>query len=146
MILVDTSVLVYAVGADHPLRTPCRQLVELVAEGTVRATTTVEVIQELVHVRARRRDRSDAAALGRSFATLLAPLTQPDAADLRRGLSLFEEHAGLGAFDAVLAATALRRSEGVLVSGDTAFGAVEGLRLLDPADAAFESALRDAGG
>ena len=146
MILVDTSVLVYAVGADHRLQAPCRHLVQFVADGTVAATTTVEAIQEFVHVRARRRDRADAAALGRAYATLLAPLTQPSPADLAAGLDLFERHPALGAFDAVLAATAQRVSDGVLASADGGFTSVDGLRLLDLADDGFEDTLGSLGG
>lgn len=74
MIVLDTTVLVYAKGAEHPLRDPCRDLVAAIADERIAATTTAEVIQEFVHVRARRRDRSDAAALGRDYAELLSPL------------------------------------------------------------------------
>lgn len=48
MIVVDTTILVYAVGADHPLQEPCRRFVRAVAGGELSASTTVEVIQELV--------------------------------------------------------------------------------------------------
>lgn len=145
MILVDTSILVYAVGADHPLQGPCRHLVRAVADGTVAATTTVEAIQEFVHVRARRRERADAAALGRAYATLFGPLVQPSAADLEAGLELFERHPALGAFDSVLAATAQRTSDGLLASADTAFRSLGSLRLLDPADVTFADSLVDLG-
>lgn len=131
MIVVDTTALVYAVGAEHRLREPCRSLIEQVASGAVRATTTLEVIQEFVHVRARRRERPDAAALARSYADLFAPLIVLDADDLRAGLTLFEASDVLGAFDAVLAAGALRR-DAALVSADRAFATVSGLRHLDP--------------
>ena len=77
MILLDTTVLVYAKGQDHPLRDPCRELIAAVAEQRIEATTTVEVIQEFVHVRSRRTGRADAAALGRDYAELLAPLLIP---------------------------------------------------------------------
>jgi uncharacterized protein len=122
MILLDTTVLVYAKGQDHPLRDPCRELIEAVAEQRVEATTTVEVIQEFVHVRARRRDRADAASLGRDYAELLSPLLSPTIGDLRAGLALFEGNDALGAFDAVLAACATRSGIEALVSADTAFG------------------------
>ena len=46
MIVVDTTVLVYAVGADHPLREPCRAVVSGVESGRLTASTTIEVIQE----------------------------------------------------------------------------------------------------
>lgn len=46
---------------------------------------------------------------------------------LRRGLSLFERNERLGAFDAVLAATALGRGASALVSADAAFASIPGL-------------------
>ena len=119
MIVLDTTVLVYAKGADHPLRGPCRDLIEAIATGQLEATTTVEVIQEFVHVRARRRDRKDAAALGTDYAELLSPLLNVTTQHLHRGLALFESVEGVGAFDAVLAAAAA--DNGPLVSADTAF-------------------------
>src|SRR6476646_11029825 len=50
MIVLDTTVLVYAKGSEHPLRAPCRELIEAVAGGSIEATTSVEAIQEFVHV------------------------------------------------------------------------------------------------
>jgi len=121
MILLDTTVLVYAKGQEHPLRQPCRALIEAVAEDRIQATTTVEVIQEFVHVRARRRDRMDAAALGRDYAALLAPLLSPTPQHLHDGLALFERTDALGAFDAVLAASATSAGATALVSADRGF-------------------------
>ena len=60
MIVLDTSVLVYAVRAEHPLQSPCRRLLTAIADRTLTATTTPEVVQEFVHVGSRRRDTSDA--------------------------------------------------------------------------------------
>lgn len=135
MILLDTTILVYAVGADHPLRAASRRLVTAVGEGRVAATTTVEVIQEFAHIRARRRGRTDARRLATSYADLLAPLTSPDADDLDRGLELFAGNERLGAFDAVIAALVLRRDHlTTLVSADRAFAGVDGLIHVDPAN------------
>jgi predicted nucleic acid-binding protein len=125
MIVLDTTVLVYAKGADHPLRDPCRQLVEAIAEGEIEATTSVEVIQEFVHVRARRRGREDAAAMGRDYAELLSPLLAVTREHLRLGLTMFERAERLGAFDAVLAAAAAAHGATALVSADAAFATVE---------------------
>jgi len=131
VIVLDTTVLVYAVGDDHALRDPARDLLAAAAEGSLRATTTPEAIQEFAHVRARRRDRSDAAALAGSYADVLSPLLEVGETDLREGLGLFERAAALGAFDAVLAAVALRAGATALVSADRAFAAVPGLAFLD---------------
>jgi uncharacterized protein len=136
VILLDTAVLVYALGEEHPLREPCRSLIDAIGDRRVRATTTAEVIQEFVHVQSRRRDRADAAALARGFADLLAPLHIIHEEDLRSGLDLFVAHETLGAFDAILAATVLRSDQvQTLVSTDRAFGRVRGLDWADPARA-----------
>jgi predicted nucleic acid-binding protein len=127
VIVVDTTVLVYAVGDAHALREPAQALLSVVAQGRVRATTTPEVIQEFAHVRARRRDRRDATALAAAYADLFSPLLEVGEADLREGLRLFERRGDLGAFDAVLAATALGVGAAGIVSADLAFASVQGL-------------------
>lgn len=132
MILLDTTVLVYAKGQDHQLRDPCRDLIAAIADRRIEATTTVEVIQEFVHVRARRRGRSDAAALGRDYAELLSPLVSPTVEDLEIGLGLFENSEALGPFDAVLAACAASRGMSALVSADSGFAGVTAISHLIP--------------
>ena len=52
--------------------------------------------------------------------------------DLRAGMALFKRQGAIGAFDAVLAATAIAQRTDALVSADGAFGAVAGLRHLVP--------------
>jgi uncharacterized protein len=141
MIVLDTTVLVYAKGTAHPLRDPCRRLIAAIAERRLDATTTVEVVQEFVHVRAQRRERSDAVALGCDYADLLAPLLTVDDEHLRRGLSLFERNEHLGAFDAVLAATALDVGASALVSADGAFASITGLPHVIPDESGVASML-----
>jgi len=132
MILLDTTVLVYAKGEAHPLREPCRELIAAITDRRLDATTTVEVIQEFVHVRSRRRNRSDAVALGRDYAELLSPLLSPTGKHLHEGLSLFERTGSMGAFDAVLAAIATSVGVSALVSADTGFADIPDLPHIVP--------------
>ncbi|HEY7890846.1 MAG TPA: PIN domain-containing protein [Solirubrobacteraceae bacterium] len=132
MIVLDTTVLVYAKGDAHPLRDPCRQLISAIASRDLEATTTVEAIQEFVHVRARRRDRADAVKLASDYVELLSPLLIVSGEHLRQGLSIYERSERLGAFDAVLAAAALGTGARALISADTAFAVVPGLRHVVP--------------
>ena len=132
MIVLDTTVLVYAVGADHPLREPCQSLIRAVADGTILATTTVEVVQEFTHVRARRRDRKDASGLARDYMELLSPLLIVEETDLREGLRLYEEKSGFGAFDAILAAAAHAAGADALVSADNGFADITAIHHVVP--------------
>jgi len=137
VIVLDTTVLVHAIGIDHPRREQCRRIVTAIRDGQVLATTTAEVIQEFTYVRARRRTRNEAAERAREFVSLLTPLLRPDEGDLRCGLEVYAHHPQVGSFDAVLAATVMNRPHlTALVSADRGFATVPGLVHLDPSDPA----------
>jgi uncharacterized protein len=146
VIVLDTTVLVYAVGEEHPLAESCRALIGEIGRGRVRATTTVEVLQEFAHVRARRRSHEDAAALTRSYAQLLAPLLTVGSDDLSAGLDLFVSNPDVGAFDAVLLATAARNGAAAVVSTDQAMVDATELRVLLPGSPGFLDDVRSVGG
>jgi predicted nucleic acid-binding protein len=132
LIVLDTTVLVYAVGEEHPLREPCRRVLAAHGAGAIDASTTLDVIAEFAHVRARRRSRADAVALARSYQTALPALATTEA-DIDSALNLFEAHPALGMLDAVLAAVAINNDAEALVSADTGFRGIPGLRWIDPA-------------
>jgi len=143
VILLDTTVLLYAIGDEHAVRAPCAALIDAHGDGRVELTTTVEVVQEFTHVRSRRKGRADAVGIARAYARLFELLmTRPE--DLQRGLALYEDHPRVGAFDAVLAGVALNRGAEALVSADRAFAEITGLRHHAPDDPAI-AALIDAG-
>lgn len=137
MIVLDTTILVFSGGRAHSLREPCQSLLAAIEARQVRATTSVEVIQEFCHVRARRTGAAEAAARAQDHLDLLRPLIRPDEDDLAAGLEAYAASAGRpGAFDAVLGATALRRAMPV-ASADRAFGQVRGLIWLNPVSPSF---------
>jgi predicted nucleic acid-binding protein len=140
LILLDTNILIYAVGSEHPLRAPCRRVLSAHAEGVIRCFVTIEVIQEFAHARARR-SRAEAVRLARFYTGFFrAEIT--GRLDLRAGLTLFEEHPNLGAFDSVLAGVALNREVEALVSADQAFGVIPHLPWVDPAGPELDLLLR----
>jgi predicted nucleic acid-binding protein len=141
VIVLDTTVLVYAKGADHPLRSTCRAIIEAVQKGDIAATTTAEVIQEFAHVRSRRRARDDAARLSQAYADLLSPLLVVEEAHLHAGLRIFEKHPELGAFDAVLAATSSLAGVEALVSADQAFSVLDFPRHVVPDETGLRALL-----
>jgi predicted nucleic acid-binding protein len=141
VIVVDTSVLAYAVGGEHPLREPSRRLVETIGAGQLDARTTPEAIEEFAHVHTRGRPRSAAVAHARRYADLLAPLLTTTEAELANGLRLYDRYARLGAFDSLLAATAMANGAEAFVSGDRAFAEVRGLRFVELGSSAFERLL-----
>lgn len=132
--LCDTNVLVYAVGAPHPYREACRAIVAGQGEGLLSGEVTAVVIAEFAHQRLRQvRDRREASDAARQVgAAFRVHAVGEDDAEL--ALDLFARSAGLDAFDALLAATALNRGVDAVVSADRAFDAVEGIERMDPLD------------
>jgi predicted nucleic acid-binding protein len=141
LIVVDTTILAYAVGSEHSLREPSRRVLAAAASGAVVASTSVYVIQEFAHIRSRRFPRREAAELARRYADLLSPLLVAETDQLRRALALFERHASLGSFDALLAACALEHEADALVSADRRFASVPGLNHVFPGTRELERLL-----
>jgi hypothetical protein len=134
---IDTNVFLYALGADHAHRAACQSIIELMANGRLSGESSVEVLQEFLHVRLRRAgDRPEALARAEELAVLCRPLHAFEPHDLRRALELARRHEHLGARDAVHAATALNRGIDAIVSADRHFDGIPGLDRVDPGDRA----------
>lgn len=140
MILVDGTVLAYAVGEPHPLREPCRRLLEAHGDGRLEMTTTVEVLHGFLALRLRHRSREDAVALTRHLANALRPIVTTRT-DLERALTLMDAHPALAPAPAVLAAVALGHDAEALLSADPAFAGIDGLRWIHPASPAADALL-----
>lgn len=70
-VLLDCAVFIYAVGADHPFQRPSRLFVAAAGDAELDAHTTVLVVQEVLHQRARRTgDRDGAANVARDVASI----------------------------------------------------------------------------
>ncbi len=134
--LLDTAVFVYAVGADHPYRDPCRALLDPDALDAYGGEASVQAIQELLHQRTRRTSDRRAAADTALAMAELCPLHDLTTADLRRGLRLFQQHASLSGRDALHAATALNRGIPTIISPDPDLDHIDGLQRVDPIAAA----------
>jgi predicted nucleic acid-binding protein len=130
---LDANVFVYAVGADHEYREPCRAIVKDVRDGRLEGESSVEVIQEAVHI-LRRKGRSDATVLGREFMAVCHKLHSIERSDLTLALELLEKQEELDTRDGVHAAVALNRRIAVILSADRRFEEISGLERIDPQD------------
>ncbi len=138
----DTSVFVYALGAEHRYRDPCRRILELAREGHLLGAASTELVQEFVFVRTRRVGRAKAVADARAVAGVcrLSPLGEHE---LDVALALFQDVERLQMRDAIHAATALVMGAEAILSVDRDFDGVPGLHRVDPADAAAVARLAE---
>jgi predicted nucleic acid-binding protein len=131
--LLDTAVPAYVYGKDHPLKQPCVEVIAAATAGRFQAQASVEMVQELLFHRLRMSDRTRALAQTRDVAEacILHPFDQDV---MERMFTLVASHPRIGGRDAVHAATALRHGIPAIISPDTAYDGIPGLRRVDPRD------------
>jgi uncharacterized protein len=129
---IDTAVVMYASGIEHPLREPSRQVIRRVGSGEIEGVVSAEVIQEILHrfISIRRPDmgRAQASEAMDIFAPVL-PITH---ALMRRVPDLAMKYPRLSARDLVHVATCIHEGITEIISPDRAFDQVHELRRIDP--------------
>jgi uncharacterized protein len=132
VILLDSNIIMYAAGDEHPNRKPSQDLLALVRDEEVAAAVDAEVLQEILH-RYRSLRRWDLAATVYGAVRRLIPVVEPITAELADvAAALLAKHRRLSARDAVHAAVALERGYEAICSYDRDFDDVPRLRRLEP--------------
>jgi predicted nucleic acid-binding protein len=132
---LDTNVFLYAAGGDHPYRQPCQRILRRVAEGELDATTSSEVVQEILYVLTRRGLRSQALSLARNILTVFPALLEVGAAEMEAACDLLESKPELPPRDAVHAATMLTHGVATIITADTHFDQLAQLKRIAPENA-----------
>jgi len=130
MILVDSNIPMYLVGAPHPHKTDAQRLLEQLISDRQKLVTDAEVLQEILHryVAINRRD-----AIQPAFDALLGVVDQVFAIDeltAQRAKEIVLERPGLSARDALHAAVMDLQGIEVILSFDAGFDGLPGVRRL----------------
>jgi predicted nucleic acid-binding protein len=136
VILVDSNVLMYAAGSDHPFKQPSVAWLERVATGEIDATVDAEVLQEILH-RYRSIGRWSEGRQVYDLARALFPVVIPIDADvLDRSREIMDTHSSLMARDALHAAVLVVHDLDAICSYDRDFDVMEELRRIEPSASA----------
>lgn len=133
-VFVDTAVLMYAGGAEHPLRAPCLRFLNLVVEGEIAALTSTEVVQEILHRFTAIRRPETGAVMAEEALDLFAPVLPVTHAVMRRMPELVRRYPALAARDLVHVATCEEEGVRTIISTDRGFDRVIEVRRVDPAN------------
>ena len=135
-VFLDTAVLMYAAGSEHPLRSPSQQIVRRIAAGDFDAVISAEVVQEILHRFVAIGRPELGARIARDALDLFDPVLPITHAVMHRMPALIERYPRLSARDLVHLATCLEAGIGSIVSPDRGFDAVTEIRRIDIADGA----------
>ncbi len=132
MILVDTNVVMYAAGAEHPFKAPSLSFLERAVAGDYAAVIDAETLQEVLH-RYRSIGRWADGTRVYDLARRVLPLTIPiDDAVTDRARELMDAYPRLIARDAVHAAVVIARRLDGIASFDRDFDGIRGVKRIEP--------------
>lgn len=131
-VFIDTAVLMYAAGADHPLREPCRDVLRRARSGQLPAVTSAEVVQEILHRFTGTTRHADGVRLAQASLQLFRPVLSVDDAIMRRSCELARAHPTARARDLVHVATCLVQGLEAIVSPDGDFDRIGEVARLAP--------------
>jgi predicted nucleic acid-binding protein len=132
VILVDSNVLMYAAGADHPNKSAAIEFLGQVAAGSTAAAVDAEVLQEIIH-RYRALNRWPEGRRVYLLARALLPEVLPVTGEVMdQAKELVDEDASLSARDALHAAMVpVYRLDGIFPF-DRDFDRIKGCRRVTP--------------
>jgi uncharacterized protein len=130
VILIDSNIPMYLVGAPHPHKTDAQRLLERTINAGERLVTDAEVLQEILH-RYVAIDRRD--AIQPAFDALLGVVDAVygiELEDVERAKEILYGMPELSARDALHVAIMRRHEIGQIMSFDTGFDIVPGIKRL----------------
>ncbi len=124
----------YAVGAAHPLREPCRSALEKAVSRRVALVTDSEVLQELLYRYFALRRPEVAHSVYRATVRLCDDVLAVEEKHTARALELLLQYSKLSARDAVHIATMEGSGIRRLLSADKDFDGIREVQRVDPAE------------
>lgn len=131
---IDANIPMYAVGAEHPLKTPCLTILDAVASATLIALTDVEVLQEILHRYTALGQRERAVEVANLFLQVVPEALPVTKEDFQLAAKLHLSYSSLQARDALHSAVMQRHGITKIISADRHFDDVPGITRLDPAN------------
>ncbi len=132
LVLLDSNVPMYAAGAPHAYRDPCREVLRRVVAGELRAITNVEVHQELLHRYLALGLGDKAREVSEDFETVVPDVLGVSLSDVQLARRLSSRYAALPARDLLHVAVMLNNGVRRIVTADRHFDGVAEVDRIDP--------------
>jgi predicted nucleic acid-binding protein len=129
---IDTNIIMYAVGASHPLKAPCAQILVDIGNQSIQAVTNVEVLQEILHRYTSLRRRLDAIDVARDLISLASEIHPITLTEIERALQIHAQYPALAARDSIHAATMYNHGLSYILSADAHFDGLPGITRIAP--------------
>jgi uncharacterized protein len=132
---VDTTIFMYAMGAESRFKDPCAQILRAGAADKAVLVTSAETLQEVLHLyRSIGRHKEIQATFDAISAAVkrILPVTHEDVEEARRLGERTRSGSGASARDLVHAAVARRQGLREILTVDAGFASIPGVVVVDP--------------
>ncbi len=129
---LDTNVLMYAVGAEHPLKKPSLDILRKVTEGAISAVTDTEVFQEIAYRYWSQRKWTLATEVFKKYQCLFSEIYPVDREHLSDFFELLSEYEFLSPRDAIHIAVMKSHRLKNIYTTDQAFKKIPFLKVCFP--------------
>ncbi|MBI2856480.1 MAG: type II toxin-antitoxin system VapC family toxin [Chloroflexi bacterium] len=136
MKLLDTNVMMYALGKPHPYKAPCQKIMEMSERALREFTIDVEILQEILHTFWLRQEREKGIQKVKDLLLIFPDTVPVGAREISTAMGIFGQYHRLSSRDAIHAAVVMIHGLEGIVSADRAFDQVPGLRRYDPGELA----------
>ncbi len=125
---MDTNIIFYAFGREHPLKARCLDLMKKASKGELAAVTNAEVLQEILYVHWRRNDLERGGELFDAAQGLLQEVYPVDKETMREARMLLDKYPDIPPRDAVHAATAIINGIPLIITADRHFAVIKEIK------------------
>lgn len=125
---IDTNIIFYAFGREHPLKARCRDLLNKASNGELTVVANAEVLQEILYVHWRRNDLERGGEVFDAVQGLLQEVYPVDMETMNEARTLLDKYPDIPPRDAVHAATALINDIPLIITADKHFAAIKEIK------------------
>jgi predicted nucleic acid-binding protein len=131
-LFIDTSIIMYAVGAEHPYRQPCQKSLTKIVNEKVYALVSSEIHQEILHRYLSLGLPDKARQVSVKLETLIPVTLAVTLADIHQSRTLIEAYPKLQSRDLIHVAVMLNHGISRILSTDVHFDQVREIERIDP--------------
>lgn len=130
---IDSNVVIYALGRDHPYRDSCIDVLRAIVAGQLEAYTSVEVLQEIVYRYYILGELQEGIGAAGDFAAFVEVLSVTER-DVERAFDLFRKYNDLPPRDLIHLSTMMNNGLKDIITADKHFDQIREVRRRDPSE------------
>ena len=130
---IDANVIMYALGGPHPLRIPCKSVLEKIKNGGIQVVSNTEVLQEILYRYFSIKKHTLAELAYSSVVDLCQNILPLTIQDTDGALELLKQVPQITSRDAIHASNMLNNGIKDILSTDPHFDLIAGIQRIDPA-------------